>query len=195
MPHYQRVGDIPPKRHTQFRAPDGDLYAEDLMGSEGFSSSSSLLYHRRPPTAIVGAETVNGAAGAELRPNEPLLPRHLRTADLPETADLVTGRHLLLANDDLRLSVARPTGPSGLYRNATGDEIVYLDAAEEGQYTIAQASETFDFKTGKFEHAQVLCRSREGEAVMSDPKTVDYMDVDPAQIVSAPEAVPAAPHA
>ena len=69
------------------------------------------------------------------------------------------------------------------------EEIVYLDAAEEGQYTIAQASETFDLKTGKFEHSQVLCRSREGEAVMSDPKTVDYMDVDPAQIVSVATAL------
>ena len=79
------------------------------------------------------------------------------------------------------------------YRKVVGgkvtDEIVYLDAAEEGQYTIAQASEQFDFKTGKFEHAQVLCRSREGEAVMSDPKTVDYMDVDPAQIVSVATAL------
>ncbi len=79
------------------------------------------------------------------------------------------------------------------YRKVQGgkvsDEIVYLDAAEEGQYTIAQASEQFDFKTGKFEHAQVLCRSREGEAVMSDPKAVDYMDVDPAQIVSVATAL------
>ena len=69
------------------------------------------------------------------------------------------------------------------------DEIVYLDAAEEGQYTIAQASERFDLKTGRYEHAQVLCRSREGEAVMADPKTVDYMDVDPAQIVSVATAL------
>ncbi len=79
------------------------------------------------------------------------------------------------------------------YRKVQGgkvmDKIVYLDAAEEGQYTIAQASEPFDLKTGKFEHAQVLCRSREGEAVMSDPKTVDYMDVDPAQIVSVATAL------
>jgi homogentisate 1,2-dioxygenase len=131
MPQYQRVGDVPPKRHTQFRSPGGDLYAEELMGSEGFSSSSSLLYHRHPPTAIVAAESVdggNGAAGGDLRPNEPLLPRHLRTGDLPEGDDLVSGRHLLLANDDVRLSVARPGGPSGLYRNAAGDEIVYLRA-------------------------------------------------------------------
>jgi DNA-directed RNA polymerase subunit beta len=79
------------------------------------------------------------------------------------------------------------------YRKVQGgkvtDEIVYLDAAEEGQYTIAQASEPFDTKTGKFVNAQVLCRSREGEAVMSDPKSVDYMDVDPAQIVSVATAL------
>ena len=45
------------------------------------------------------------------------------------------------------------------------DEIVYLDASEEAQFTIAQASEPVDEKTGKFVHDQVLCRSREGEAV------------------------------
>jgi len=63
------------------------------------------------------------------------------------------------------------------------DEIVYLDAAEEAQFTIAQSSERIDDK-GKFEHDQVLCRSVEGEAVMAAPKDVDYMDVSPAQIVS-----------
>jgi homogentisate 1,2-dioxygenase len=125
MPYYRRVGDVPPKRHTQFRAPDGALYAEELMGSEGFSSASSLLYHRRPPTALVAADDV-ATADEGLRPNAPLLPRHLRTADLPAGGDMVGGRRLLLANDDVRLLVAQPTEPSGLYRNATGDEIVYL---------------------------------------------------------------------
>src|SRR6059058_1437461 len=79
------------------------------------------------------------------------------------------------------------------YRRVTGgkvaDEIIYLDAAEEGQYTIAQASEPFDPKTGKFLHEQVLCRSREGEAVMAAPKDVDFMDVSPAQIVSVATAL------
>jgi DNA-directed RNA polymerase subunit beta len=69
------------------------------------------------------------------------------------------------------------------------DEIVYLDAAEEAQYTIAQASEPVDEKTGKFLHDQVLCRSREGEAVMADPKGIEYMDVAPAQIVSVATAL------
>jgi DNA-directed RNA polymerase subunit beta len=69
------------------------------------------------------------------------------------------------------------------------DEIIYLDAAEEAQYTIAQASEPIDEKTGKFLHDQVLCRSREGEAVMAEPKDIQYMDVAPAQIVSVATAL------
>jgi DNA-directed RNA polymerase subunit beta len=69
------------------------------------------------------------------------------------------------------------------------DEIVYLDAAEEAQFTIAQSSEQIDEKTGRFRNEQVLCRSREGEAVMAAPKDVDYMDVSPAQIVSVATAL------
>jgi homogentisate 1,2-dioxygenase len=125
MPYYRRVGEIPPKRHTQFRAPDGELYAEELMGTEGFSSSSSLLYHRRPPTALVAAEAVP-EKDPGLGPNEPLLPRHLRTGTLPAGGDLVADRMPLLANASVRLLVAQPTQSSGLYRNAIGDEIVYL---------------------------------------------------------------------
>ena len=56
MPHYRAVGDIPRKRHTQFRRPDGGLYSEELMGQEGFSSESALLYHRHLPTAVVAIE-------------------------------------------------------------------------------------------------------------------------------------------
>jgi DNA-directed RNA polymerase subunit beta len=69
------------------------------------------------------------------------------------------------------------------------DEILYLDAAEERQFTIAQASEPVDPKTGRFVNEQVLCRSREGEAVIVQPKDVDYMDVSPAQIVSVATAL------
>ena len=79
------------------------------------------------------------------------------------------------------------------YRKVVGgkvtDDIVYLDAAEEAQYTIAQASEPIDDKTGKFLHDQVLCRSREGEAVTAAPKDIEFMDVAPAQIVSVATAL------
>src|ERR671926_628577 len=81
MPYYRRVGEVPPKRHTQFRKPDGSLYAEELMGQEGFSSDSSLLYHRHLPTAIVAAEEHTPTRWSR-RPNLPLKPRHFRTHKL-----------------------------------------------------------------------------------------------------------------
>ncbi len=125
MPWYRRVGEVPPKRHTQFDRPDGGLYAEELMGQEGFSSSSALLYHRHPPTAITA---IDGAdePDPKLEVNHPLRPRHLRTANLPPGGDLVLGRRVLLGNDDVTVSVVSPNEDSGLYRNAVGDELVYL---------------------------------------------------------------------
>jgi len=53
MPFYCSVGEVPRKRHSQFRRPEGGFFAEELMGEEGFVSDSSLLYHVHPPTAIV----------------------------------------------------------------------------------------------------------------------------------------------
>jgi len=52
MPHYHQQGQIPPKRHTQFRQPDGSLYHEQLFGTIGFDGMSSLLYHLRRPTQV-----------------------------------------------------------------------------------------------------------------------------------------------
>src|SRR3954467_5685751 len=128
MPYYRRVGEVPRKRHTQFRKHDGSLYAEELMGVEGFSSDSALLYHEHPPTAIVDAVPVD-EPGQALSANHPLKPRHLRTHKLDVgSADLVTGRQLLLGNDDVRISYAVADSPSPLYRNAAGDELVYVEA-------------------------------------------------------------------
>jgi homogentisate 1,2-dioxygenase len=129
MPYYRVTGEIPRKRHVRFRRPDGGLYAEELMGEEGFAADSSLLYHAHLPTAIVKSEGLaDAAADAAITPNHPLLPRHFRTADLPAGGDLVLGRQLLMANDDVRISFAAADSPSGLYRNSTGDEAVYLRA-------------------------------------------------------------------
>lgn len=128
MPYYRRVGEIPPKRHTRFRQPDGSLYAEELMGLEGFSAESALLYHRHSPSAITAALPVDDVApdAGPLQPNHPLLPRHLRTGGLASGGDPVTGRRLLLGNDDVTISFIAATDPSPLYRNATGDELVYI---------------------------------------------------------------------
>ena len=53
MAHYRKVGEVPRTRHTQHPNPDGGLHYEELMGEEGFSGDSSLLYHKAIPSAIV----------------------------------------------------------------------------------------------------------------------------------------------
>ena len=128
MPYYRSVGDVPRKRHTQFRQPDGTLYAEELVGQEGFSSDSSLLYHRHAPTAILAAEEYAPPTVTRM-PNLPLKPRHLRTHKLDGTgADPVLGRQYLLANDDVRIAYVLADRPSPLFRDATGDHCLYLEA-------------------------------------------------------------------
>ncbi|MEV0823920.1 homogentisate 1,2-dioxygenase [Nonomuraea rubra] len=144
MPYYRVVGEVPRKRHTQFRRPDGGLYAEELMGEEGFSSDSSLLYHRHLPTAIIKAEAVTPAVEPRLEPNLPLSPRHFRTQELTSAGDLVTGRMTLAGNGDVRLSYATSDRPSELYRNSMGDECVYVQRGRvrfESTYGVIEAAE------------------------------------------------------
>ncbi len=154
MPYYRRVGEVPHKRHTQFRRPDGGLYAEELMGVEGFSSDSALLYHRHIPTAITAAEPVQREPDP-LTPNHPLKPRHLRTHALKVGGDVVDARQLLMANDDVRLAYVAADADSPLYRNAVGDEIVYVESGTgrfesvygaidvgQGDYVVIPASTT-----------------------------------------------------
>lgn len=146
MAYYRRAGEVPRKRHSRFPRPDGGLYAEELMGEEGFSSASSLLYHRYSPSAIVGADVVAEAEGC-LRPNEPLLPRHFRTHLVDGGGDLVTARRLLLGNDDIRVRYAVAGGPSGLYRNANGDEVVFV---EDGDVTLETVFGALDLHAGDY---------------------------------------------
>jgi homogentisate 1,2-dioxygenase len=128
MAHYRQVGEIPRKRHTQFRDPEGRLYAEELMGVEGFSADSALLYHRFLPTAIVDARTVEEDRGA-LTPNLPLKPRHVRSPLLEwKPTDAVTGRRVLFGNADVTVAFVVASEPSPLYRNAAGDELLYVQS-------------------------------------------------------------------
>lgn len=127
MPHYRSVGQIPRKRHVQFRQPDGRLYAEELMGEEGFSSDSALLYHRELPTRICKAVAVGRDADG-LQPQEPLLPRHFRTQDVPAVGDLVTGKTLFMGNSSVRLSWVAAVEDSPIYRDADGDLLVYVQS-------------------------------------------------------------------
>ncbi len=135
MTFYRQVGEIPPKRHTQFRNADGGLYYEELMGEEGFSSDSSLLYHSGVPSAIVDSQIWELPDLATV-PNHPLTPRHLKLHDLfgdTSATNVVEDRRLVLGNGDVRISYVVAEQPSPYYRNAIGDECVYI---EKGTATI-----------------------------------------------------------
>ncbi len=150
MAHYRQVGEVPPKRHTQFRQPDGRLYSEELMGEEGFSSDSALLYHREVPSAVVDARAWE-LPDQTMSPNLPLLPRHLRLPALfpagSAGVDAVTGRRLVLGNADVRISYVVADVPSPLYRNALGDECVYV---ERGAATVDTVFGSLDVHEGDF---------------------------------------------
>src|SRR4051812_42171668 len=134
MAYYRSVGAVPPTRHTQHRDEKGSLYREELMGEEGFSSDSSLLYHRGVPSAVVDAQ-VWDLPDQSRTPNHPLKPRHLRLHTLfPEPSDgagacPVEGRRMILGNNDVRIGyVVTGADPSPVYRNAIGDECVFVQS-------------------------------------------------------------------
>jgi homogentisate 1,2-dioxygenase len=150
MAYYRAVGTVPPKRHIQFRDEQGNLFREELMGEEGFSSDSSLLYHRGVPSAIVDAR-VWELPDQTRTPTPPLKPRHLRLHELFDAekgVDAVTGRRLVLGNGDVRISyVVTGTEPSAHYRNAVGDECVYV---ESGHGTVETVFGILAYRTGDY---------------------------------------------
>ena len=107
--YYRQVGDVPPKRHTQLRDARGGLYYEELMGEEGFSSDSSLLYHRGIPSADrrrqvweLPDQSPHAEPSAASRGTCRLHDLVRRSTE--DGADAVTGRRLVLGNADVRIS-------------------------------------------------------------------------------------------
>ena len=147
MAHYRSAGSVPPKRHTQHRDGESRLYFEELMGEEGFSSDSSLLYHHGVPSALVDS-TVWELSDQSRTPNHPLKARHLRLHDLETGTCPVEGRRLVLGNNDVRIAyVLTGTDPSPLYRNAIGDECVYV---EHGTGTVETVFGVVAYRTGDY---------------------------------------------
>lgn len=185
MPYYRRVGQIPPKRHTQFRASDGALYAEELMGVEGFSSDSALLYHRHLPTAITASEVSDlGSRAGE--PNLPLKPRHFRTQDLKtETAvDAITGRRELFSNADVSICFAVPDSPSPLYRNAAGDELLYV---QTGAATVETVYGALDVADGDYVVLPTSCTYRVAPKASPDEEQLRLFVVEATGHIGPPK--------
>ena len=126
MPSYVSAGRVPPKRHIQFRRPDGGLYAEELMSTRGFESVYSLLYHLRPPTATIDVRTWN-RPDVHLLANEPLRSRHFRTMHSNVTGNAVDARVPVLGNGDILISVADVDQKmTWFFRNTGGDELIFV---------------------------------------------------------------------
>jgi DNA-directed RNA polymerase subunit beta len=69
------------------------------------------------------------------------------------------------------------------------EEIEYLSADEEEEFTIAQANTPVEEGTGRITAENVLARRRGGEVSTVTPDEVDYVDVDPVQMVSVGTAL------
>ena len=149
MPYYIQQGDIPHKRHTQFRQPDGSLYYEEVIGAEGFSGISSIAYHVNPPTAISEVrEPLDFAVTYADEKN--MIHRHVKGAEVEKRGDWLSGRQYMMGNDDVRLALCLPTeNMPYFYRNASSDELIYV---HDGEGELLSPLGSVAFQAGDYVH-------------------------------------------
>ncbi|WP_436517842.1 homogentisate 1,2-dioxygenase [Ekhidna sp. To15] len=128
MTYYHRLGEIPSKRHIQFRQPDGSLYAEELVSSRGFSGIYSNLYHIHPPTRVekVGDSKV---WKEEIAKDYTLKQTHLNTSKVETTGDdFLEARKILFKNKDVNMAICHPTSRKMdyYYKNGQADEVIFI---------------------------------------------------------------------
>ncbi len=160
MPSYHSLGEIPPKRHTQFRKPDGGLYSEELFGTEGFSGNYSIIYYTYPPTRVMRVERFPVEQYTYEEWDERLQRHHhMKTAQLSPAGDAVLGRQVLMYNKDVVLAVAKPTTDMNyFYRDGDSDLVYFVHDGQgvlestfgllpyhEGDYIVIPRGTTFRF--------------------------------------------------
>ena len=150
MPHYQTRGQVPAKRHTVFRQPDGRLYAEELISSEGFSNDYSLAYHLYPPTLVNRIGTPVDVAPRIAVANN-MQHRSLKGFRAAPVDDYLQARQIVLTNSDLQLAVAAPrqSMEGYFYKNASADELVFI---HDGTGTLLTAFGEVEFHPGDYVH-------------------------------------------
>lgn len=127
MPIYHKLGRIPAKRHTQFRKPDGNLYYEQLFGTEGFSGMSSLLYHTHRPTMIKEIGLKKNMK-PEIADDRNITPRRLLGFRIKPADDFLEARRYQLVNSDCYIALAAPRKGMAdyFYKNAQADELIFV---------------------------------------------------------------------
>jgi homogentisate 1,2-dioxygenase len=147
MSFYHKPGQVPHKRHTQFRKPEGGLYREELMGLEGFSSIQSILYHHYLPPRVVSAEDM-GSSSPEYVDFGPIRHRAFSTGRAPLDADPISARIPMLGNKDVILGISRASKSMNFfYRNAQAYEAWFV---HEGNGTFKSQFGSLDFHPGDY---------------------------------------------
>lgn len=152
MPFYVSNGEIPHKRHTQFRRPDGDLYKEEVFGTKGFSGIESILYHVYPPTAVLSVGAYEPIE-LEFEQQGPLRHRHFQTTKLSGSpllseGDPIRSRRPLLGNEDVTFCVCVATRSMQVaYKNSECDELLFI---HEGQGMLHSLFGDLAFRPGDY---------------------------------------------
>lgn len=148
MPFYYNLGRIPPKRHTQFRKESGELYYEQLFGTEGFHGFSSLLYHVHRPTMVKSVKELK-----DLTPvpavNKNITSRMLKGFNVAPKDDFLESREIVLFNNDLNIALAAPkkSMTTYFYKNADADEVIFI---HEGTGTLRTMLGNIPFSYGDY---------------------------------------------
>ncbi|MGG7033900.1 MAG: homogentisate 1,2-dioxygenase [Flavobacterium sp.] len=148
MPFYHKLGNIPPKRHTIFRKPNGDLYYEQLFGTIGFDGMSTNSYHEHRPTQvkeILGQYSVAPKVAIENN----LKSYRLRGFQVQPENDFLKSRKIVLTNSDCHIALAAPKKSTEdyFYKNTDSDEVIFI---HKGTGKLRTMYGNLDFKYGDY---------------------------------------------
>lgn len=148
MPLYRQIGIIPQKRHVVFRQSNGNLYHEELIGTEGFSGVSTLAYHLNPPT-MVKDHGKPYSVRPEVAIEDNLQARSFQGFKVEPEEDFIQSRKVLFVNDDLQIGLAAPSANMDQYffKNADADELIFI---HEGEGTLHTMFGNIDFEYGDY---------------------------------------------
>ena len=127
MPFYHKLGKIPPKRHTQFRKPDGTLYSEQLFGTIGFDGMSTNSYHVHRPTQVKEILKQTNVAPKIARSNH-IQSYRFKGFQVPPEDDFLQSRKAILTNSDCTIELAAPRQSTKdyFYKNTDADELIFV---------------------------------------------------------------------
>ena len=148
MPIYHKLGKFPQKRHTVFQSENGSYYYEQLFGTEGFHSHSSLLYHVHRPTQVKEILSSRDVA-PKIAVDKNIKSLLLEGFKVTPGDDFLDSRKALLVNKDCCIGLAAPRKSlnSYFYKNADADEMIFI---HKGSGTLRTFMGNIPFEYGDY---------------------------------------------